>query len=318
MNGLGGYELEIERIFSEAAEEIARFPSPLDESGLAILARCNPIGGGKGTNQISFLLPYWMREVTECRIETCRDLAVGNLFAMIHYFLMDDVMDHADTASVTAEPRLALALGQLLQTLFFRRYSIHFPADSPLWEHYRDYVSDWAVAVSQEGRTLANPRDPKGLARKSAPVKLCATGLLLLSGQPEAIVLTEEAVDLVLATLQLSDDWMDWLEDLAEEGNNAFLTLVRQRLSLADEEPLDERKVKQSVYRGDSLRMLADIVKGHGERLRAIQNVPADLLSFQASIADGIVRDADRAEDATRLLVTGGGLSYFLSNHTEN
>jgi hypothetical protein len=207
-------------------------------------------------------------------------------------------------------------LGQLFQTLFQQRYGSYFPSDSPLWKYYRGYIADWASAVSQEGKLAADPRDFRQLARKSAPVKLCAAGMLLLSGQQVRIAELEEAIDLVLATLQLSDDWKDWRDDLAEEKGNAFLTLVRERLSLPSGQPLDERTVKQGVYRTDALDKLAEIVLDHSERLKKIAHVPASLIEFQETIALGLRKDADSAEETTMRLAAGGGLSYFLSNNT--
>ncbi|TFE19593.1 class 1 isoprenoid biosynthesis enzyme [Cohnella luojiensis] len=317
MDWLEDYENEIERIFEEAAAETAKFPAPLDELGFALLARLNPLRTNAGTNYISFLLPYWLREQTNSSGLMSRDLAVGNVFAMIHFFLLDDVMDEG-TELHSLKVRSSLVLGQLYQTLFQQRYSSYFPSDSPLWKYYQGYIADWASAVSQEGKHAADPRDFRQLARKSAPVKLCAAGMLLISGQLDRMAELEEAIDLVLATLQLSDDWTDWREDLAEEKGNAFLTLVRERLSLPSGQPLDERTVKQAIYRTDALDKLAEIVRDHGERLKKIAHVPASLIEFQETIAMGLRKDADSAEETTIKLASGGSLSYFLSNITIN
>ncbi|WP_372663339.1 hypothetical protein [Cohnella sp.] len=174
MNLNEDYEKEIKLIFSKAAAETDLFPAPLKEMGLVLLARFNPLQSCEGTSSyISFLLPFWLKEQTASSDVLCRDLAVGNVFAMIHYFLLDDVID-VGAGLNKAEVRDSLVLGQLFHDLFQQYYSIHFTAGSPLWKLYRSYMEDWALAVSQEGKIPADPLDPGQLARKAAPVKLCA------------------------------------------------------------------------------------------------------------------------------------------------
>lgn len=311
------YGSEIETIFAKAAEEIAMFPVPLNDLSLTLLTKFNPLQSNEGTSYISFLLPYWLMEQTASSEELCRDLAVGNVFAMLHFFLMDDVMDAGDSLN-KAEVRDSLVLGQLLHGLFQRYYSIHFPSESTIWRIYRRYVEDWALAVSQEGKHLADPRDPRQLARKAAPVKLCAAGMLMVSGLQERLPCMEEAIDLVLATLQLSDDWTDWRDDLPEERCNAFLTLARQQISLSPELPLDERKVKQAIYHANSLDILADITRDYSEQLKLIPNVPGILIAFHDKMSEGLRADAIEAEGVASQLALEGGMSYILSKKLED
>ncbi|QMV42001.1 hypothetical protein [Cohnella cholangitidis] len=308
------YEKELAFLFAEAAAETARFPEPFNEIGLALLAKANPQDNSAGTNYITFLLPYWLKErIAESSDILCRDLAIGNIFAMLHYFLMDDVMDLGAESNNKVGVREALVLGQLYQVLFQQRYGRHFAAESPVWQDYRRYMEVWGVAVSQENKQSTNPYDPGRLAAKSAPVKLCAAAMLLSAGRRESLPELEAAIDLVLATLQLADDWKDWRDDLAEESCNAFLTLVRQRISLPPDQPLDERKVKQGIYRANALDHLLEISEGYGRRLVEISDVPLSLVDFQQTLTEEIRRDARLAEEMTFELASGGSLSYFLS-----
>lgn len=316
---MGRYEGEVARIFAEASAGLPALPASLTGLAAALLDKFNPVssiqGADGGTNYICFLLPLWLKEQTGCEAEVCRDLAIGNVYAMLHFFLLDDAMDAAGAAGA-GETRRPLALGQMFYEGFRRRYERYFPVGSPLWQRYEAYLADWAAAVSEEGERLADPGDPAALARKSAPVKLCAAGLLELSGQTDRLPQTEEAVDLVLATLQLSDDWADWREDLAEDGErrNAFLTLVRRTLALAPEQLLDERTVNQAVYRKGCLHGLARLARDHHAVLTKLPNVPQALLSFHEEIVVGLERDARRAAELEEKLVLEGGLSVLLSN----
>lgn len=336
MSWIERYRAEVDLAFAEAAEEMKRLPPPLRAGGLELLARVHPSGGKGGTNYICYLLPFWMRtppNTTPDRGQTqrnstpdrtpaqtapapsnfCRDLAVGNLLAMLHFFMLDDAMDAAD-----AESRLAarenLALGQLLHSGFLRRYYRHFPAASTLWNDYETYLAEWAAAVADEGKTPADPSDVRRLARKSSPLKLCAAGMLIRSGREQLIAPIGAAIELVLATLQLADDWTDWRDDLSDERCNAFLTLARQTLSVPPDRPLDEQSVKQAIYRGGCLRQLSALADANGDRLRNMPHVPDDLIAFHGTLAEGIRRDALAAEQFTDSLALGG-LSCFLSNY---
>jgi hypothetical protein len=313
MNEIEGFRDEIARIFAEASQEMLELPVELRGIGQTLLSRSNPLQNGGGTNAISFLLPYWLQEETGAPDELCRDLAIGNLYAMLHFCVLDDAMD-GGVGRVTAGLRKSLALGQLLFGLFRQRYARYFPHGSSLWAYERKYMEQWASAVGQEALAPVDPQDCGQLAGKAAPVKLCAAGLLIWSGQLQRIADMEEAIDLALAVLQLSDDWDDWREDLAESNRNAFLTLVRDKLAWPAENRLDERIVKQGIYRHRCLNQLADISTGYCERLRRMPSVPRGLAAFQSAIEQGLRADAQTIDEAVLGIASEGGLSHFLSN----
>lgn len=310
---LEGYREEIARIFGIAEREIAELPLAVRDIGKALLSRSNPLTNGGGTNAISFLLPYWIQETTNAPLHVCRDLAVGNLYIMLHYFVLDDAMD-GSTGRLAAGLRRSLALGQLLQGMYRERYARYFPSESPLWRYEHHYMREWAAVVSREGEVPADPRDRGQLAGKAAPIKLCAAGLLQWTGREEQIPGMEESVELALAILQLSDDYTDWREDLDKPVGNAFLTIVREKLELSAEEPLDERAVRQAIYRRGCVSLLADIAEAYVERLRAIPDVPSGLSDFGSKVAHDLSDEAARIDEAIHDLALGGGLSHFLSN----
>ena len=71
--------------------------------------------------------------------------------------------------------------------------------------------------------------------------------MMLLSGHETRIPQLEEAVDLVLITLQMIDDWQDWEKDLIEGSYNCLLSMVQSDLHLSDRRPTVE-EIKQAVY----------------------------------------------------------------------
>lgn len=316
MNAIDKYREEIAAVFEEASREMEGLPDEFRGLGQTLLAKSNPLANGGSSNLICFLLPYWMREVTGAPEALCRDLAVGNLFAMLHYFVLDDAMDGQEGRSPQGL-RKSLALGQLMHGMYRRRYTSHFPHDSSLWTFERAYEEQWAIVVGGEGSEAVEPRDIARLAGKAAPVKLCATGVLHGSGQTERVRDIEQAVDLALAILQLSDDLEDWREDLADERRNAFLTLVRNKLALAESEPLTEPLVKRAIYRLGCVSELAAVAAELGTRLREIPNVPGSLLAFGEAIEREIRDYALEIDEAVEELAAGGGISRLFARMIE-
>jgi len=316
MEWIDRYRDEIAAIFEDAARETDSYPPPLDELGRAWVNRLDPARGAR-SNYIGYLLPYWIREETGVELAACRGLAAANIHALIHFFLLDDVID-TGPAMAQADIREGLVLGQLFQASFQKGYSRHYAPDSPLWGHYQRYLAEWAHAIREETVRPADPDNPGQLAGKSSPVKLSAAGMLLQAGRHEQLAGLEEAVDLTLATLQLSDDWADWQEDLAAGNDSAFLLLARRCLSLEPHEPLDEQQVKRAIYHRGCLDRLAEIVEGYCARTALLPHAPEMLVSFHSALAAGIREDARSVRERTKQLLEGGGFDYFLSNLTKN
>ncbi len=309
------YRDELELVFAEASEELRGLPLEFRERAQALLTASHPLRNGGRANRISYLLPYWMRELTNSPIELCRDLAVGNLFAMLRYFLLDDAMDGSERSRGTL--RGSLALGQLLEERFRRRYGRHYPSDSELWDRYRKYVEEWATAVYSEMESPIDPNDFVRLARKAAPVKLGASGLLLHAGMRDRIPDTERSVDLALAVLQLSDDWDDWKEDMSEPNGNAFLSVARSFLPSPAGQEWEERTVRTAIYHYHAVDALASIAESYVLQLRRLPGIPDPLIAFAYAVADGIRASALHVEQYKRSLAEEGAFAQWLSKFAE-
>ncbi len=310
MDQIEEYRDELEFIFAEAAEEIAGLPAGLSEKGQELLALSHPLRNGGRANLICYLLPYWLREETHGPIELCRDMAVGNIYMMLHFFLLDDAMDGEEENP--GDIRGLLALSPLLDELFKQRYRRHFPHHSILWSCYGKYLGEWASVVYSEMAQPMNPGDSGRLAHKAAPIKICACGAMLQAGRQDRMADMEGAIDLALAVLQLSDDWADWQEDLPVSHGNAFLSIVRSQLALPSEDLLDEKDIRRAIYNLAAVDRLAKMAEGYVEQLRRLSDTPGRLLAFAEFIAHGIRRDADEVENYTRNLALEGGFTHFL------
>lgn len=302
------YSDEIVRIFGEASAQLQTFPEELKEQALALLGGCYPLDrkDSEGPNMISYLLPYWVGETLGSPIELCRELAVGNVYGMLSFFLLDDVMDEK------REVRRSLALSTLLNQRFLEAYQRCFSGNAQLWVCYNRYLAEWADAMYREVDEPMDPRDPGRLARKAAPVKLCAAALLLQAGRAQEIRVMETAIDLALAILQLSDDWIDWREDLPTAACNAFLVLLRENLQLEAGEVLDESMVKRSIYQEQALGGLATLAIDYADRLSAMKDAPPSLQVFASAIAQGLQSKANEIRDHYDSLLNDGGFSIYL------
>jgi hypothetical protein len=314
MREVDDFKDEIELLFEEASREMRELPIELREMGQALLARCNPMRSGGKAKSISFLLPHWLQKETGATVELCRDLSIGSVYVMLQYFILDDVMDGGDERIQSAGIRRSLALGQMLNVLARKRYAHYFAQDASIWDYERRYVEQWSSAVTREVLESVNPRDCRQLAGKAAPIKLGAAGVLLWSGQTaQRIAEVEEAIDLALAVLQLSDDYADWLEDLHEAKRSSFLTIVKERLADAATDSMDEPSVKRAIYHRGAVRQLAEIAEDYGEQMRRINQAPERLLTYQRAIVVDLRESADRIEQAVEGLAAQGGLSQLLS-----
>ncbi|KRE58439.1 hypothetical protein [Paenibacillus sp. Soil750] len=303
------YSDEIVQIFGEASAQLQTLPEELKEQALALLSRCYPLDrkDNEGPNMISYLLPYWVGETLGSSIELCRELAVGNVYGMLSFFLLDDVMDEK------REVRRSLALSTLLNQRFLEAYQRCFSGNAQLWVCYHRYLAEWADAMYREADEPMDPRDPGRLARKAAPVKLCAAALLLQAGRAQEIRVMETATDLALAVLQLSDDWTDWQEDLPTASCNAFLVLLRENLQLEASEVLDESMVKRSIYREMALGEFSALASGYADQLSAMKDAPASLQIFSSSIAQSLQSKANEIRDRYDSLLNDGGFSVYLT-----
>ncbi|MGN7457192.1 hypothetical protein ACTHPH_20470 [Paenibacillus pasadenensis] len=307
---------EAAAIFADAREGASACPEPLRGVLRQLIDRADPSAREGGSNFIAYLLPAWTGEQAGLPPAVGRELAVGSVYMMLHYLLLDDVMDGDE---IGLGPKEALAAGQLLHSLFLERYERAVPGSAELWSRYRAYAGEWAQAVSQEGRQRAEPQDAAALAAKSAPVKIGAAAVWLAAGRPERIADAEQATELALASLQLADDWADWRDDLAagEERSNAFLTLVRRMLDQPEEQPLAERLVRRAVYQEDAVERLAELVRGHRRELSDRHEAPSGLAGFHRAVLAGIEADVMSIRQTADGLALNGGFFHYLS-HLEN
>ncbi|RCW44337.1 class 1 isoprenoid biosynthesis enzyme [Paenibacillus prosopidis] len=300
------YKQQLEFIYSEAERRIAAFPSPLNTIGLAYADKFNPVKHESGKDYICCLLPFWIKEPAAISDEQCQRLALANIYGMLYFFIQDDVMDSSPSSNWKEQ----LALGNLLVLEMFSVFRPLFPSNSPFWDYYNRYVTTWADSVMNEQNDDYFVNNPIRTAGKAGPVKIASTGALLLSGRDELIGTMEEAVDIVLMTLQMSDDWADWKEDLTEGSYNGLLAMIAA--GGAVKEPLTFQEVESSIYVRGCMKQYANIASDNHEQLLSLRVEAGELLDFHAYLVNHLDQIAETL-DTNRLQLLKGGLNYFLS-----
>ncbi|MCY9663627.1 hypothetical protein M5X11_01335 [Paenibacillus alginolyticus] len=307
MNCFLAHEKDLADVFAEAEHIISTFPTPLDHLGLAYLATFDGRKEESTKNYICYLLPYWMKDITELPPESMNKLSLANVFVMLYYFIQDDIMD-----SAKGEHKDKLPLANLFHMHFLSIYREMFPAGSPFWSYYETYLTEWSEAVSNEQQSDYFHQDIVKVAKKASPVKNASTGALLLANQDHLIPIVTSAVEQTLITLQMLDDWADWEEDLEEGSYNCLLASMRKRMQLSTDSTILPEMVKQQLYVHDFLDFYGQIAITHHEQLLDLQISMTRMINFHDSLVQNIQKVALEIKE-NRKMLTLGGFYYFLS-----
>ncbi|MBP3962974.1 hypothetical protein [Paenibacillus lignilyticus] len=306
MSWRSDYEQELVYVFQEAERLIDAFPSPLNDKGRDYLQAFSPLNPSGTKNHICYLLPFWMKPITELDSRRYRDLSLANVFVMLYFFIQDDLMDTAPS-----DWKEQLALGNLFHLSMLDLYRTLFESSSPFWNYYRAYVTDWSMAVAYESPSVS--LSPAKLAQKAAPVKLASTGALLLAGRRELEPAVSEAIDLVLATLQMSDDWADWEEDFDLHNANSLISMIASEKSVPHSQ-LTRTDISNAIYIDDALSRYSQLAQANGEAFARLELSLPHLAAFHSHLAVKLT-EAGEQLSKTKTQLLGGGFTYWLSQN---
>lgn len=308
---LSKYEEELELVFDQAAQILSTLPPSFNNQALDYLDKFHALKQKRSKNYICYLLPYWLKNYFNVDTIITRDFAVANIFGMLYYHLIDEIMDQPMQPS-----KHQLPLADLIYLEFHNIYSKYFPFHSPFWSYSKQYIVEWAEAVTEENEHDYFQTDPILLAHKASPLKVAIVGSLFITQcKDNALIFQlEDAVDLVLVTLQMLDDYEDWEKDLQEGSYNCLLSMIQTKLSI----PLNRRpsieEVKHALYVQDILVEYAETATRHHKQITTIQQYVPDLILFHKFLYENLIEAGSQiAKD--RLLLQSGGLSYLIAKN---
>ncbi|MFS0727060.1 hypothetical protein [Paenibacillus sp. 1P07SE] len=311
MHWFGDYKEELAYIFDDARLRVSRFPDPLGQLGHTYMDAFNPLLEGSTKNYVCYLLPYWLEDALPLRREHARELALANVFGMLHYFILDDVMDAASSPSGWTEQ---LALSELFMLQYLSLYRKLFPHDSSFWQYHDNYIAEWSSTVCNERDENYFLTDPLRIAKKAGPVKLASTGALLLCDRAQLLYPVSEMVDLLLVTLQMNDDWADWEEDLASGSYNGLVALIKSMEGLTSQHTITSEQVRRALYMSGAMsRYSARAIAAH-QRLKTLDFIAPKLLDFHLFLVDQLAQASVRFEEERRSLELGALNHWIYKN----
>ncbi len=309
---LSNYEEDLQQAFANADKSLSAFPPSFSQPARDFLDKFHVLKENRSKNYICYLLPFWLQEKSSVSIADCRRIAVANIFGMMYYHLIDELMDNPE-----ARFKHQLPLADLVHIEFMNIYRDYFPTGSPFWSYFRKYVIEWAEAVTHENINDFFLNHPVRVAHKAAPVKLSVAAVYLLSRQEQMIPVLEDSVDTVLISLQMLDDWMDWEKDLKEGSYNCLVALIRAKNQLPEDWEPAPQEIKQAIYTEGILVDYAHQVEAHHKTLDHIHSIAPHLYDFHEFLLYNIQQAAQQIE-RDRELLENGGLEYWLSKKISN
>ncbi|MGG3454949.1 hypothetical protein D3C81_1217620 [compost metagenome] len=311
MNWLTRFEQDLGIAFDDAEHLLSELPEEFRNQAINYLERFRILNKAGSTNYICYLLAYWLQEASNSKLEDCRRLTVAMIFVMMYYHLIDEVMDDPEVSD-----KRKLPLANLLQFEFWKIYSSYYPAASPFWHSYRKYTAEWAEAVALENQNDFFQEDPVRIAHKASPVKLTVAGLLILNGQEARLPAFEKAVDVVLVTLQMLDDWEDWEKDLREGSYNALISEVQRELQIPRDCRPNQEEIKHALFVRDILFSYAERTDHNAAVLDQTAPTLTHLIDFHEYLRQSLKQGAQSLREERELLAQGGLLYWLSKNQT--
>jgi hypothetical protein len=194
-------------------------------------------------------LPFWVGRVLGIGLETCRQIALANIFGLLHFIVQDNLSD-GDWSEETM-PAYVLS-GTLYLQQMFARYQQFFPPHSPFWSLLNQYWLEWANSIVWERQAHSDcsfsEEDLVKAARKAAPLKISTSGLALLGDRGDRIPELERAVDMMHIVMQMADDLADMAEDLTSNRYNSALSMMFSRGTLNLHADIDINQIGRALF----------------------------------------------------------------------
>ena len=241
-------------------------------------------------------LPFWVGEAFGVDLESCRKIALANLFGLLHFVIQDHLSD--GNCPLTEIPSFAIS-GTLLQQQMYNHYLQCFPSPTSFWQLMSKYWQEWADSIAWERQVgaFSTPEDGDLLraARKAAPLKICTSGMAILGNCETQIPDLEKAIDMMHMVMQMADDMSDITEDIA---GNRFNTLLNTMISIGAFDPQSGQDMSQL----GRIIFVNNVDKIHIQRMWTVAETARELFTRMgleqcAELIDQTVRFAEQWRD---------------------
>lgn len=236
-NPRGSIDKEIDIIYTRFISEVRKIDHFLAE-GLLQMAHSNR------KNYLLVCLPYWLDEAFDAPLPMnfLRSQSLANLYGTSFILMQDKLIDRQEDVL----EQLQVSNFQLLSTTLYyrcvREYHRLFPIDNLFWALFEKYLTEYTRSSLWEKREHwhqikdFSPEDFVHLGQKLSPLKICCAATCLLHRKKEWISHFSRIIENYHIGYQLTDDLLDWKDDLQSRNYTYLLTTVhknsgRDRLS---------------------------------------------------------------------------------------
>lgn len=200
--------------------------------------------------RLEWFLPRWLGDAFGLDPAIADRITLANVLGLGALRLWDDLHDGECAADAVAAGRLALALFDAAVAI----YKPLLPGASPFWENLASRMREWRVATRQRPDPagvglLANDADA-ALARRAAPLHVCAAAICTLSERSAELPLVAKCLECALTAAVLYDDAQDWESDLAAGRWNAFVATLADPVQSPASRHINRPKVLSSLLLG--------------------------------------------------------------------
>jgi hypothetical protein len=154
------------------------------------------------------------------------DLTYSTIAGYCHIRLLDDVMD----GDLAADPTLLPAAG-FFHAEFQQAYAAYFEPRHPFWESFTALWFGAVEAVIADARlpTITLEQFLQISARKVSPAKIPIVATCLRHGKLDALPARLALCDRLGAIAQMTDDVLDWQDDLEDQGRTTYFLSEAER-----------------------------------------------------------------------------------------
>lgn len=264
---------DLKEVFKICREIISKYPEGLNDAGLKNLKRYNVFEENASKNYICYLLSFWINDKCHLKKEICIKITVANIFMMLFAFIQDDIIDREIEDE---DIPIMIILGNLYFSEFMFIYREVFKGYEKIWDYYNFYMKKWSKFILDEKININNsmPLDSDKMVSlisgKAELIKIAVAAICILAKKEELLDMYFKAVDRVLFSLQVADDYIDWKKDLKRGNGNILLKEFTKKRKLKCYKDIREFDVKEEMIFGSLLNDLYMLLVKNSHKLDLI------------------------------------------------
>lgn len=264
---------DLKEVFKRCNKIILKYPEGLNDAGIKYLSKYNIFEENASKNYICYLLSFWVNHQCGLKNEICIEITVANVFLMLFAFIQDDIIDREMEDIEIPE---MILLGNLYFSEFMTIYRNVFKRHEEIWDYYDFYMKKWCKSLVDEKininskMSLESEKMVSLISAKAELIKIAVAAICILSQKEEQLDMYFKAVDKVLFSLQIADDYMDWEKDLKCGNTNILLREFIRKRGIKCGEGIKESDVREEIIFGNLLDDLCMALIKNSDNLNSI------------------------------------------------